>query len=340
MTALGKGLACGALVAAAIAVERLWLGFPMSGSIAWAAGLAVAGSALAAYWAGARHHRTASDNGDRGLSAVLGRISESASTIRSNAFNVNAVSRKRASAIEQLAVSSRSVVDEVETIRGRAEEIGRLLGAVRAEANAVAAEADRVQSAVSTGLTLSREVKAAFDGLTVEFARIEEIAESIGSIAQDTDILALNAAIEAARAGDAGRGFAVVASEVKSLAGAAGDSARQIGNLLGSLSPKLQAFVGRVEQLAGQLDASERASLANQENVRSITTELERALDEARQTTATASEQTARFSEVIVRIEQIQSDMRSAVIGSQRNIELTDEILEALDSVRSGAAAR
>lgn len=68
---------------------------------------------------------------------------------------------------------------------------------------------------------------------------IDNMVQSVQSIANQTNLLALNAAIEAARAGDTGRGFAVVSEEIRTLS----DSTKQ--NLEG-----MKTFMQRIYEAA------------------------------------------------------------------------------------------
>ena len=84
--------------------------------------------------------------------------------------------------------------------------------------------------------------------LAVQTGELQEMAASVGNIADEINMLALNAAIEAARAGEQGRGFAVVADEVRRLATQSAATGQRIRDKVGEIGTAMGTTLESAEQ--------------------------------------------------------------------------------------------
>lgn len=136
-------------------------------------------------------------------------------------------------------------------------------------------------SIVQSNVTAINELAAEVDRASSVITKLEEDAESVGSIlgvikdiAEQTNLLALNAAIEAARAGDQGRGFAVVADEVRTLASRTQDSTHEINSVIEKLQGAARSAVEVIDQSKEHASYSVKKALATVKSLETITTNV------------------------------------------------------------------
>jgi Methyl-accepting chemotaxis protein len=193
-----------------------------------------------------------------------------------------------------------------------------------------------VIDAFHSGLAHKAELQQTIGDLAQYMDEMKKMAASVQVLASQTNLLALNAAIEAARAGDAGRGFAVVADEVRTLSTKSGETGRDIGKKIESITAAIQATIDAAHRLV-QHDEKNLALLDRSVNevTEHLGEEINLLHEAGHRLHALSCETETNIEQIIIKLQfqdrvnqilsHLQSDMKHIAGTVDSNISLLDE---------------
>ncbi|WP_425446321.1 methyl-accepting chemotaxis protein [Dethiothermospora halolimnae] len=183
----------------------------------------------------------------------------------------------------------------------------------------------------------TNKIEEAILGLDDKSKNINNIVETISSIAEQTSLLSLNASIEAARAGEAGKGFAVVADEIRKLADSSNEATEEIKNIILSIqndSNNTVNIMGEVKQRSGE----QSKSVADMtETFTSISGSIEKITEKIEYITKFVNDVNKDKDSIVESIENISSVSEETAAASQEVSASMEEQSSAVEQVASAA---
>lgn len=276
------------------------------------------------------------------LHKVTSQVKQASTDIAAAAAEILAATTQQASsATEQSAAITQTTttVEEVKSIAQQtsqqaaqtAQDIQSALGIARQGTQAVEGTIfgmnqirDRVESIAQTILSLAEQTQA-----------IGVINVTVSELADQSNLLALNAAIEAARAGEQGKSFAVVAQHVRDLAERSKLATSQVQEILSEIQRATNAAVMVTEEGSKGVEAGTQLASEAGQVIHRIAAEVESGAQANVQMAAAAQQQTVGMDQVGQAMSSIQQATTQALASTRQAEQAARNLHELAQSLQS-----
>lgn len=188
-------------------------------------------------------------------------LKEVTNAVNENSTNNSATTEELAAGMEETAITTEHINKSMNSIESKVQNISTLAYGCSEASKEIVLRAEKIEKetivAKDNTSNLFNEVKEKTE-VAIEQAKsvnkINELANAIMSITEQTSLLALNASIEAASAGEAGRGFAVVAKEIGNLANQSSETVRGITGIVEEVHIAVENMINCMNQTISFLD--------------------------------------------------------------------------------------
>jgi len=194
----------------------------------------------------------------------------------------------------------------------------------------------RLESVARDGSEVIEETGNTIRRVSSHVNTIQEMADVIKGVADQTNLLAMNAAIEAAHAGDAGRGFSVVADEIRKLAEKTSENSRIISENLRSIIDDINSatdYSNQTVQSFEQIDVEIRGVISRTAEVASSIEELNQGSGQVMEAMNELQDYTNRVKESTMDISENIHSVRASVKDAS---DVSHQVTAGSEEIRTG----
>ncbi|MCE9671091.1 methyl-accepting chemotaxis protein [Myxococcus stipitatus] len=242
----------------------------------------------------------------RDLTVAMRSLSESTEEQRSTlARQAQALSETQATATE-LQRASADAARQADAILAAATRAGDMGASVQESLGRSMAGLEGIREQVAQFATH-------LEGLAERARRLTDVASTIKDLSDQSNMVAVNAAIEAARSGEQGRGFAVVALEMRRLARQSQQAMTEVRGILDDTRRAIQDAVGLSQRGAERMAHDLDVVRASGEDLRGLSSIVDRGADSIRRISATVGQQAAGVTQLFAAVNDLSSMMSESL---------------------------
>lgn len=278
------------------------------------------------------------------LNQLFDRLQNITAHVQQSSLQVGASSSELSAASNRMLDGAKEQAVKIENSTAAVTELSSSIQQVADNAMQTTKVAKSTGSSVNQAVSTMNEIRNTVEDVGMRITelgesgkRIGKIVEVIRQISEQTSLLALNASIEAAHAGEHGRGFAVVADEVSSLARRVGQSAKDIEDLIATITEQTVEAVRTMSVAIEEVEGGSslvKNTLGNIQEIVDVISDTATAVQEQ----ALASDEIAKNMDVVQRITQeVLNSSEEAVLQGERLQELGFHLAELVKGFKVGA---
>ena len=246
-------------------------------------------------------------------------LENASSEMLKDAGNTQQLTANIASAVEQVAVTSREIAQSSLDTLSASKQLDELANqSLKANAN--------IRNSMEVLAGDIKGVQKNAGEMEMKVGEISTILETINTLSDQTNLLALNAAIEAARAGEHGRGFAVVADEVRKLAQSSRESSDKISTLLSSLREASVVVVNDINKNVESISNSMGTTAEGRKTAEQVKEAAGNVEDMANNMSSAAEQQSVTTEEIAKELVTVEEAARHEVDIAQNLSNLSGEM--------------